>query len=213
MSHQRLPPPDVARCLHRGGERKGGTLIAEDVTTLGEHRARVCVPDGYRPAACGRCGHSVLHVHDYRGRVLVAFVTTVDGTRSAFIDVVRYVCARGECGAIWQVLPALVARHLWRAWSTVEAATFPDPEAAVEVPRRTLARWESRLLSSALLLVQLFATQAGSRLEMLAKDAGFEATRGALVLAYAAVADVSDGLRLGSVAAVVHRLSRSMRLM
>ena len=208
-----LDSPRIAPCLFRPRERKGGTLIAEDVTTLREHRARVCAPGGYRPTACGRCGHGVLHVHDYRGRLLAAFVTGVEGTRSALIDVVRYVCARRECGAIWQVLPALVARHLWRAWGTVESATLEGAETAVAVPRRTRERWASRLLSPALLLVQMFATEAGSRLETLAKDVGLEASRAALVLAYAAAADVGAGMRLARVAAVVHRLSRGIRLM
>lgn len=213
MSHQRLPPPDAARCLHRAGERKGGTLIAEDVTTLEAHRARVCDPDGYRPSTCGRCGHGVLHVHDYRGRVLGAFTRAAERTRSPRVDVVRYVCARAECGAIWQVLPALIARHLWRAWATVEAATFEDAKVPIDVPARTRERWEARLMSSARLLVQLLATEAGSLLDALAKDVGLEATRSALVDAYAVVAGVAPGARLASVAALVNRLARGIRLM
>ena len=214
MSHERLPPPDAARCLDLRVERKGGTLIAEDVTTLEAHRARVCDPDGYRPDACSRCGFGVLHVHDYRGRVLVAYAPSGRTSGATVVDVARYACARRECGAIWQVLPALIARHLWRAWQTVEAATLADAAAPpVQIPERTRERWTSRLLSPALLLVQLFAMESGSVLEALAKHVGLEATRHDLVLAHAAEADIAVGSRLSSIAAIIHRLGRGPRLM
>jgi hypothetical protein len=207
-----VEPPHAAPCLQRHRECKGGTLIAEDVTTLEAHRARVCAPDGYRPKACARCGFGVLHVHDYRGRTLVAYGSS--GRTTPIVDVARYACARRECGAIWQVLPALIARHLWRAWKTVEAATVSDAVASpTEIPRRTRKRWMSRLLSPALLLVQLFATESGSALEALAKRVGLEATRHELVLGYAAEADVAEGARLSSVAATTNRLARGIRLM
>ena len=121
-------------------------------------------------------------MHDYRPRHLVAFELG-SGRVSPVIDVARYVCARPECGAIWQVLPALVARHLWRAWSTVEGATFEDadPMAAADVPERTRARWWERLCSSARLLVQLFASESGSTLEALAQRLGLGSTRFDLV--------------------------------
>jgi hypothetical protein len=214
MSRATAEPPHAAPCLQRRRECKGGTLIAEDVTTLDAHRARVCDPDGYRPQACARCGFRVLHVHDYRGRVLVAVGSSRLPGAASVVDVARYACARGECGAIWQVLPALLARHLWRAWKTVETATLDDAgEPSAPIPARTRKRWMLRLLSPALLLVQLFATETGSTLEALAKRVGLEATRHALVLAYAAESDAASGSRLSSVAAITNRLARSVRLM
>lgn len=209
------PSRATAPCLQRRRDGKGGTLIAEQVRTLQAHRARICTPDGYRPAACARCGGEAMHVHDYRPRHLVAFEELGSGRVSPVIDVARYVCARPECGAIWQVLPALVARHLWRAWSTVEGAAFEDtdPAAAADVPERTRARWWSRLLSSARLLVQLFASEAGSTLEALAQRLGLGSTRYELVQAYAAHAGAAPGTRLASVAALVHRLASGLRLM
>jgi hypothetical protein len=213
MSQKRLPPPDAVRCLHRPGERKGGTLLVEEVTSLAAHRARVCSPDGYRPGFCARCGHGVLHVHDYRGRVLLEMATGAGCSGTEWLQVVRYACAHADCGAVWQMLPAFVARHLWRAWATVERATMGGAPASSPVPPRTRERWGARLLAPALLLVQLFASETGSRLEALAKDVGLEATRHALVAAYAVVADARPGARLASVAAVVHRLARGVRLM
>jgi hypothetical protein len=206
-------PARAAPCLQGSGERKGGTLIADEVTTLQAHRARICTPDGYRPKRCARCGRAV-HVHDYRPRRLVAFEPRGSAHVSPVIDVARYRCPRRECGAIWQVLPAFVARHLWRAWSTVESATLGNaPATHQDVPERTRARWWSRLWSSARLLVQLFATETGSMLESLAQRLGLISTRHELVLAYAAQTGAAPGTRLESVAAIVHRLARGLRLM
>jgi hypothetical protein len=114
MSHQRLPPPEPASCLVRPypSSQKGGTLIAEDVTDRDEHRRRLCDPDGYRPRECFRCHHAVLHVHDHPARVLAA-----DSLEPA-TGIVRYRCA--ACEAVWRILPAFVARHLWRSWDTVK---------------------------------------------------------------------------------------------
>jgi len=207
-------PAHAAPCLQRRRECKGGTLIAEEVTTLQAHRARICTPDGYRPHVCARCGSDVVHVHDYRRRHLVALDASGGARASPVIDIARYVCARPECGAIWQVLPALVARHLWRAWSTVERATLARaPTAPPDVPERTRERWWARLDSSARLLAQLFATETGSMLEALAQRLGLRATRHELVVACAAQTGAVPGTRLARVAAIVHRLARGLRLM
>jgi hypothetical protein len=205
-------PPGAAPCLQRHRQGKGGTLIAEEVTSLEAHRARLSSPDGYR-RPCARCGSDAMHVHDYRFRRLVAFEASGGVRATPVIDVVRYRCARPECGAIWQILPALVACHLWRAWTTVERATLENTPPPGDVPERTRARWWSRLGSSATRLVQLLATETGSVLEALAQRLGFFATRGDLVLACAAQTDAAPGLRLASAAALVHRLARGLRLM
>jgi hypothetical protein len=60
-----LPPPYAERCLDtsRVSRFNGGTLVAEDVHDLEEHRRRMNDGDAYRPGPCPRCGHATLHVH------------------------------------------------------------------------------------------------------------------------------------------------------
>ena len=144
MSQDRLPPPDGEACLVRlrPSTQKGGTIIVEDVTDWATHDRRVCTPDGYRPSFCPTCGEHRLHVHDYRERVLRADPDTPAAT------IVRHVCV--ACQAIWQVLPALIARHLSRTWPTIAHTLTPDAASAPSacrwpsVPTRTVRRWRSR---------------------------------------------------------------------
>jgi hypothetical protein len=191
---------------------KGGTLIAEEVRDLDAHRRRICDPDGYRPARCPRCGHDVLHVHCYperhpRGEPGMPLV----------VQVAQYMCAAAECGATWRVLPMFLARHLWRAWKTVERVALPgavlSPSAAPPVPERTLCRWRSRLAATARVLVVLLAASGGLALEAVAAQVGLDASRADLVHTYAEQVDVAGGARLAAVAALTHRLERGIRLM
>src|SRR3990172_8440174 len=114
MSQRRLPPPDPPACLVRlrPSSQKGGTLIAEAVTERAEHERRGCGPDGYRAPVWANCNGTVLHVHDYRERQLRAEPGRPVAT------VVRHLCV--ACEAVWQTLPAFIARHLWRSWAVVE---------------------------------------------------------------------------------------------
>jgi hypothetical protein len=209
-----LPPPDPEICLvtSRESRFKGGTLIDEDVGDLEAHERRVCDPDRYRPVRCPRCGHDVLHVHCYperhpRGELGMPPV----------VRIVQYICAAAECGATWRILPMFLARHLWRAWKTVERVVGPDDTAAQPaappVPERTRCRWRSRLAATARTLVVLLAASGGLALETLAARVGLDATRAEFVQTHTAVATVRPGARLASVAALVHRLERGMRLM
>jgi len=116
---QRLPPPQPEECLilSRKSRFRGGTIVAEDVWTLEEHRRRISSPDGYRPCECARCGHDRLHLHDYLERKpLGALMLCV-------LTVARFMCANPSCGATWRVLPAFLARHLWWVWERVERST------------------------------------------------------------------------------------------
>jgi hypothetical protein len=191
---------------------KGGTLIAEEVRDLDAHRRRICDPDGYRPDRCPRCGHDVLHVHCYperhpRGEPGMPLV----------VQVAQYMCAAAECGATWRVLPMFLARHLWRAWKTVERVALPgavfSPSAAPPVPERTRCRWRSRLAATARVLVVLLAASGGLALEAVAAQVGLDASRADLVHTYAEQAHVAGGARLAAVAALTHRLERGIRLM
>lgn len=212
MSPERHPPPDPEDCLihARTSSYKGGTLIAEDVTDLATHLARVCDPDGYRPARCPRCGGDVLHVHDYPER------KPCGQPGAAAVRVVRHICANPDCEATWRILPAFLARHLWWTWPSVERTTSQqggeDPRAG-PVPQRTARRWRSRLGSAAKQLIVLLAASGGVLLEALAKAVGLDAPRRTLVDAYATLVDAAKGHRLAGLSALVHRLERGIRLM
>ena len=199
---QRPSPPQPPKYLKRpyASTQKGRTLIAEDVTDLEAHQRRLSDPDGYRPSCCPRCGHGVLHVHDYRPRVLRA---DPDG---AATKVVRHRCMGAECGARWLTLPALLARHLWRRWAVVAATTpGPRPTTWPPVPKRTRRRWRARLRMGAQLLTQVLAASGLSALEDVAKRVGLTATRLDVVLAL--------GVGLSAAAALLHRLAPGLRLM
>ena len=199
---QRPSPPQAPKYLeHRcPSSQKGGTLIAEDVTDLATHQKRLGNCDGYRPQCCPRCGHGVLHVHDYRLRVLRA-----DGEAAA-IQVVRHRCVAAECGARWLILPMLLARHLWRRWAVVEASTVGHrPHDWEPVPARTQRRWWARLRSSGRTLAQALASSGDAAWAAVAGGLGLTATRQDVVRAL--------GLPLEKVAALLHRLVPGLRLM
>ena len=198
----RLSPPQPPRYLERpyASSQKGGTLIAEDVIDLETHGRRLYDPDGYRPSCCPRCGHPVLHVHDYRSRVLRADPDQV------VTKVVRHRCVGLDCGARWLTLPLFLARHLWRRWVVVEATTQGRrPVDWPPVPARTARRWRARLRMAGRRLTQVLAASGLPSLEGVAQYLGLTATRLDVVLAL--------GLTLSSVAALVHRLAPGLRLM
>jgi hypothetical protein len=202
MSHTRLPPPQPPSYLAGPypSSQKGGTLIAEDVTDLKTHRRRLRDPDGYRPSQCPTCGHGVMHVHDYRTRVLRA-----DPERPA-TQVVRHRCAHPSCAARWLILPLLLARHLWRRWEVVEASTLSRrPSNWPSVPARTRRRWRARLQTAGRVLVQVLAASGSEALGRAAKSVGLMATRLEVVLAL--------DLGLAEAAVLLHRLAPGLRLM
>ncbi|MEO7329234.1 MAG: hypothetical protein ABI193_11690 [Minicystis sp.] len=211
MTDHRSPPPPAETCLVRtyaSRGMKGGTLIAEDVTDLATHEERLRT-GGYRPACCPPCG-GPLHIHDYRPRGLYG-----SGLDSA--AVVRFRCAdREECGAVFSVLPAFIARHLWRTWSTVEETTRGRDDGAekapLPVPARTAQRWRARLASAAMaVLVALVPSALG---EALATMVGLGGTRAEVVAGYADLATPRPrrGLLLASLAGLVHRAAPGIRL-
>lgn len=211
MSQNRLPPPEPADCLvHRyPSSQKGGTLIAEDVTDRETHEKRLCDPDGYRPERCPRCTHDVLHVHEYRERVLRA------EPGKPVVTVVVHRCAAEPCRATWRILPQFIARYLWRSWPVVETATLGRPRWAdtPPVPKRTTRRWQARLRSPARLLVKVLVTSGSAALARLAQQIGRGGTRRALVMAYAAAMSTGARRRLAEPAALIHRLCPGVRLM
>jgi len=214
MSQNRLPPPDPEACLVRlrRSTQKGGTLIAEDVTDWATHERRICDPDGYRPPWCPTCGGRDLHVHDYRERVLRAEPETPVAT------IVRHACV--TCQAIWQVLPALIARHLWRTWRTVahtlvpDAAEAPtDPPRWPKVPPRTTRRWHARWQRPAHALIQTLTSSGAAAWARLASLLPAGATCRDVVLAYARQHGARVGLAVTALAALIYRLQPRIRLM
>jgi len=193
-------------CLNRAylSSQKGGTLIAEEVRDLETHERRLDDPDGYRPASCRRCGSKV-HVHDLRPRLLL-------GDPALSTQVIRFRCAdRTGCGAAWQILPAFLARHLWRRWATVETALAPAVRN--EVADRTRRRWKARLASSARQLVVLLTTTADAMWSALVAAVGLDASRLDLVRGYRARFRPRPGACLAELAGLIHRLCPGVRLM
>lgn len=213
MTDHRPPPPEPEDCLtrSRASRYKGGTLIAEDVLDLATHQRRLVDPDGYRPRWCPRCEGSVLHVHDYPRRKPIG-----EPGLPPEITIVRHICAAPECRATWRILPAFLARHLWRVWTTLERTVSDKPRpavAAAPIPKTTVQRWQTRLASIAAQLVVLLATSGGALLETIAKGVGLVATRAELVDVHARRTEAPPGRRLADLAALVHRLERGLRLM
>ena len=217
MSHEGLPPPPepclMGACSSSG--QKGVTLIAEDVRDRAEHERRICNPDGYRPAACPRCDHDKLHVHQYRERTLRAEAAAGPERGSWLITIVCHRCASAACGATWRILPAFVARQLWRSWGVVERWTLgpAPPPGAPLVPPRTVGRWRDRLASAARYLLAVLATSGGVALQPVVHAVGLDGTREELVLAYGRLIGVPAGGSLAALAALVHRLVPGVRLM
>ena len=206
------PAPEACLVHARTAKYKGGTLIAEDVRDVPTHLRRLADPDGYRFEPCARCLHPVLHVHSYPERLLLA-----DGGGGApVVRIVVYICAHAACGATWRILPMFLARQLWRTWRTVgrvvEPVETPAPASAPTVPARTQRRWRARFASGARQLVVLLATCGGVVLTAIAVSIGLDATRAELVAAHARAASVAPEARLSTLAAIVHRLERGLRL-
>jgi predicted Zn-ribbon and HTH transcriptional regulator len=211
MKNIDLAPPEAEACLIRSrvASYKGGTLIDETVVDLAEHLRRMVDVGGYRPARCARCGHTHLHMHDRierrpRGEAGLPVVV-----------VARYICA--ECKATWRILPAFLARHLWRVWPTVERVVLPEdtpvPREAPPIPERTERRWRGRMVQAALVVVTLLAASNVTTLEPIARAVGLEATRAELVATHAKQTKAVPGRRLAPLAATTHMLERGIRLM
>lgn len=202
------PSPDSCLVLPRRNRFHGGTLIALDVHELAEHERRLRLPDGYRPPACLRCGGNRLHLHDRRQRILA------EAPRVMRVDIVRYICAVAECGATWRMLPAFIARHLWRRWTTVASVIAGVPRGVSDprVPSRTRRRWNARLDSAARQVVHLLAHHDDDDVANFARVAGFDSTRREVVELFTAGRVLGVHAR-ADIAAALHALEPGVRLM
>jgi transposase-like protein len=189
--------------------QQGGTLIAEDVRGIDEHRRRVA-SGAYRPEGCLLCGR-FLHVLGQRSRKLR------DQPGSPEEMICRYRCR--PCGAVWQVLPGFIARHLHRTWGAVQSAVVAagalkctSTEWRVTRKPSTLRRWLARLASSALVLTQVLI-EAGAAVEAMLRDLGAWCSRGELVEALAGANLVDKQRKLEHLACWIHRIAPGLRLM
>ena len=150
-------PPQPPLCLTRSYASRGirgGTVIAEEVLDLDTHREWLLDPDHYRQCVspCLRCGHRSVHALCFRDRK----PRPVDDNPTASTVAIRlYRCPVKDCGAVFTVLPAFIARHLWRTWSTVARAVGTQTG-----PESTLRRWLGRMRSDASQLIQRFHSLA-----------------------------------------------------
>jgi len=195
-----LPPTpylDHPRPRKHGDRYVGGTLIAETITTHAQHTQALANPDLERPRRCPACDCPRVHVHDRRTRLL-------DGRGSACVEILIFRCAEPACRVIWRVLPAFLARHLWRAWARVVEA-LDAARTRTSTPSRTRRRWRRRLRERASMLIAVLGQLGPRRAPALAR-LGSESTRGELVVAF--------GLeRLAELAALVDRLAPGVRVM
>lgn len=204
MDPRGTAPPAADPCLvSASASRKlnGGTLIDETVLDLAAHQERMRNPASYRPDRCV-CGSSQLHIHDRCER-------TPRGTTMGVVTIMVFLCYR--CSATWRVLPAFLARHLWRTWEVVEGVVQKTRRAdEPAVPARTQRRWRARLAQAARIPMQVLVSSGNQALRKVAQTVGLETDRRALVTAYR---EVFGGSLLAPLAALLHRLSPGIRLL
>jgi hypothetical protein len=120
-----------------------------------------------------------------------------------------FICS--SCGATWRVLPAFLARCLWRAWEVIEGVVQRTRRPhEPKVPERTERRWRARLRQTARLPGQVLATSGSPLFRGLAQAVGLDAERRTLASAHA---NSFGGSMLAPLAALLQRLSPGVRLM
>jgi hypothetical protein len=194
-----LPPTpylDRPRPRKNGDKFVGGTVIADEIVTLDEHAAALANPDLIRPRQCAACQRSVLHVHERRTRKL-------DGLGSESIEILIFRCA--GCRVVWRVLPAFLARFLWRAWARVGEGLDTARERC-STPARTRRRHRGRVRGRATMLVTVLALLGPARPEPVAR-LDHEATRRSVIEAFGGLA------LLAKLAALVDHLVPGVRVM
>jgi hypothetical protein len=190
------PYLDRPRPRKIGDKYVGGTVIAAHVVTLAQHEAALANPDLVRPRECAACKWPTLHVHERRSRKL-------DGLGSASTDILIFRCAR--CQVVWRVLPALLARHLWRTWDAISIALDKGHNRST-TPMRTLLRWLQRLCEHARMLIVVLG-QWGPACPRAVAELGVDATRRHVIEAYGGFG------RLADLAQIVDHLVPGVRVM
>ena len=176
-------------------------MIAAHIIDLDGQRRALANPDLVRLDSCPTCGDGRMHVHSRPERKLRGH------SEAASVKVLVFRCSRSECGAIWRVLPRFLARHLWRAWKTVEEALTDTPVKRSPVPARTRQRWRNRLREYAAVLVSVLGDSGQRPLVERATDLGSGALRHEVIETFGGLA------QLPVLAELVHRLVRGVRVM
>lgn len=172
-------------------------MVVREVVDVGEHERRMTDPDAYRQP-CRACAHERPHAHDVRLRRPIG---------EAPVQVRRYRCP--YCGAVWTMLPAFLAVHLWWAWRRVEQACT-EGKSRSPVPGRTRRRWRGRLRCSARQVLTVLMTTMHGPLCRLASAVGLDATRAGLIEAARGL--VPDGV-FAWMAGLLQSLTPGVRLM
>jgi len=191
--------------------QRGGTLIAEGAWDFEEHREKVLTPDGYRPEGCPGCqGFLVGHGCRYR--------RLRDQPDSAEEMIRRYRC--GVCLAVWQVLPAFLARHLQRTWGAVQSRLVAagvlertGSEWRMRSIPTTLRRWSLRLAAIAIVLTQARAESGNDEVSLTVTGLGGWCSRRELVEGLAEGGLLEKRQKLGDLAGWVHRVTPGVRVM
>ena len=204
MRPPRAASPAADTCLSQPYSssplRKGGTLIDETVLDLATHAARLLQPELYRPKG-SRCGSVRLHLHDRRERRPRQLV--MDGAAVPTLEILVFICA--QCAGTWRILPAFLARCLWRTWDVIEREVSGTPSgSAPRVPARTVQRWRARLRTTSRVPMQVLA-MAGGALRALSERVGLDASRMELIL--------EDARGFASLSVLLHQLAPGIRLM
>jgi hypothetical protein len=190
--------------------QRGGTLIAEDVLDPEDHRRRLADPDGYRPDRCPGC-NGFLWGHGCRFRILR------DQPDRAEEEIRRFRCPL--CRAVWQVLPAFLARYLHRTWGAIQsrlvsagALERTGGEWRVRSKPTTLHRWLCRLTAVATVLTQALA-ESGGEVAAVVADLGPQCSRGDLVEALPRAGLLEKRHKMGQLACWIHRIVPGIRVM
>lgn len=191
------PYLDRPRPRKIGDDYVGGTLIATNITNHEQHAGALANPELERPQRCAACDCPRIHVHERRTRLL-------DGRGSARVEILIFRCANAACRVVWRVLPAFLARHLWRAWARVVEA-LDEARERCSTPSRTRQRWLRRLRERATMLVAVLA-QLGPREPVAVARLGLDTTRREVIVGFGLA-------RLDELAALVDRLVPGVRVM
>ncbi|KIG11534.1 hypothetical protein DB30_03438 [Enhygromyxa salina] len=114
-------------------------------------------------------------------------------------------CASPACRVVWRVLPAFLARHLWRTWNAIIQA-LDDARERNTTPKPTRQRWQRRLWERASMLVVVLGQLGPTRSQAVTR-LGIDATRRGVIDAF--------GGRpcLAELAALVDHLAAGVRVM
>lgn len=214
MSKKSLPPPPPPSCLirsYKSRDVKGGTVIAKDVLDRKTHEQKLADPDDYRQYIRPEmhCGCPKIHAHCFRERSPRA---ALDERGQGAITIRLFICPNEDCCAVFTVLPAILARHLWRLWKTVEGVVAGKFLA----PRTTFCRWISRLGSDASQLLQAFLALGRGVLgeKVFSALCGFKVkTRQEFFNTLKAHGSLLPEHPLASLSAWIHRLEPGIRFM